>query len=81
MLGVVAEGGAAPKVLPPPLADTIAEAAKVSRRESGAPVARKASGGQLPFTGLEASLIALFGALLVLLGVLFRQFSGSARIA
>ena len=76
VLGEVFEGGAAPASLPP-LRDTLAETAAVTRRESGAPAPRAAAGaaGRLPFTGLEAALVALFGALLVLLGVLFRRLS------
>jgi hypothetical protein len=80
VLGVIAEGGAAPSALPP-LRDTIAEKPALDRRESGAPAARKASAGELPFTGLEAAVVALLGMLLVLMGILFRQLSGRASIA
>jgi hypothetical protein len=72
VLGEVAEGGAAPAALPK-LRETIADKASVARRETGT---QAAATGQLPFTGLEAALVALFGALLLLTGILFRQLSG-----
>jgi hypothetical protein len=77
VLGVVASGGTARKL--PRLRETLAvQDEGVARRESGAPVAKAAAAqaGELPFTGLEAALVALAGLLLVLIGVLVRNLSG-----
>jgi hypothetical protein len=62
----------------PELRDTIGSSTTVKRTESGAkPAAAAAKAGQLPFTGLEAALVALAGVFLLLAGMLVRKFSAN----
>lgn len=68
--GVFIAGDAFPR-----LREALTEPPSTERRETGASAPRAVRGGELPFTGLEALLLALSGLALVLFGILVRHVS------